>query len=155
MCRPQWCLLGNDVRNLGCLQVLTGNAAVLPWCRSNLAPSGQFSNWSRSNTRSRVLEPKCHSHDICGNACTVCVCVVCVMSLHHTGVYVCNVSTSSPNKGTPPRINEVLTPRACQTLLAYIYIYIYMWECLINCESSKMMAKSQMGVTICPWLEIS
>ncbi len=29
------------------------------------------------------------------------------------------------NRFPPPRINDVLTPGACQALLTYIYIYIY------------------------------
>ena len=104
---PLWVLDSIALTDL----VTSGREAIPDWVPQNgrllrldlprWIPHEGFSNHSRLNTRSRVLEPKCHSHDICGNDRTVCVCVVCVMSLHHTGVYVCNVSTSLPNKGAP------------------------------------------------------
>ena len=55
---------------------------------------------SRLHTRTRVLEPKCHD-DICGSTCTVCVCVVCIMSLRRTSVCVRNVLIGLPSNGSP------------------------------------------------------
>ena len=86
---------GREVLRTGCLSVVRSLPRWLPHNGS------LFKIKSRLHTRTRVLEPKWHSHDICGNACTVCVCVVCVMSLHHTSVYVRNVSISLPNNGSP------------------------------------------------------
>ena len=51
----------------------------------------------------------------------MCVCVVCVMSLHIL-VCMCAMFDMFTEQGAPPRINEVLTPKACLTLLAYTLI---------------------------------
>ena len=47
----------------------------------------------------------------------MCVCVVCIMSLHIL-VCMCAMFDTFTEQGAPPRINEVLTPKACLTLLA-------------------------------------
>ena len=51
----------------------------------------------------------------------MCVCVVCIMSLHIL-VCMCAMFRQAYRTRCPPRINEVLTPRACLTLLAYTLI---------------------------------
>ena len=51
----------------------------------------------------------------------MCVCVVCIMSLHIL-VCMCAMFRQAYRTKVPLRINEVLTPRACLTLLAYTLI---------------------------------
>ena len=46
----------------------------------------------------------------------MCVCVVCIMSLHIL-VCMCAMFDVFTEQGAPPRINEILTPKACLTLL--------------------------------------
>ena len=64
---------------------------------------------SRLGSPAKVLEPKCHGCDI---------------EVKHAGygidmcVLTCDISGRQPNQG-PPKVNDVLTPRACLTLLAY------------------------------------
>ena len=52
----------------------------------------------------------------------MCVCVVCIVSLHIL-VCMCAMFDVFTEQGPPPRINEILTPKACLTLLVNIYIY--------------------------------
>ena len=46
----------------------------------------------------------------------MCVCVVCIVSLHIL-VCMCAMFDVFTEQGAPPRINEILTPKACLTLL--------------------------------------
>ena len=46
----------------------------------------------------------------------MCVCVVCIVSLHIL-VCMCAMFDVFTEQGAPPRLNEILTPKACLTLL--------------------------------------
>ena len=63
---------------------------------------------SRLSSPDTVLEPKCHVYDIEVKhaGCGIDMCVL-----------TCDISSRQPNQG-PPQVNDVLTPRACLTLLA-------------------------------------
>ena len=90
-----------------------GGGAQLPWGPSYPWVGRVGFQISPDCTRlTRVLEPKCHSCDIeavlAGYG--IAMCVVCVLF---------NISEFNKQWAPPPRLNELLTPRACQALLAY------------------------------------
>ena len=113
----QWYLLGNDVCNLGCLQVITGNAAVLPWC-----PYPDLFQFGPDQT----LSHECLSQNVkvMTYVAMLALCVFVWYVSCHCIILVCMCAMFQQAYRTkaPLRINEVLTPRACLTLLAYTLI---------------------------------